>query len=211
MHDELDVNEHPEVYYEGRYWNNLDCTNRMINHRISGNEAVNWWRHFASRTGKVFERALILNCGNGWVEREMLDGGLIKEAVGIDYSEALLDEATAGAEGRPIRYMRMNINTDAHLRSSSTSLLNHAAAHHVVRLDRVFRELCNVLPEDGWFISFDYVGPHRNQYSLDAWEKAWKLNQDLPEHLRRLDYPLRDLYVVVDPTKRCIPISSLRR
>ncbi len=31
-------------------------------------------------------------------------------------------------------------------------------------LDRVFRQICRVLPEDGWFVSFDYVGPHRNQY-----------------------------------------------
>ena len=42
-------------------------------------------------------RALILNCGNGWVEREMVSANVMAEAVGIDYSEALLDEARQAA------------------------------------------------------------------------------------------------------------------
>jgi SAM-dependent methyltransferase len=197
-----DVNDDSEVYYVGRYWNDLDCTNRMINRRISGDEAVNWWRHFATRTGRVFERALILNCGNGWVEREMYDGGLFKEAVGIDYSEPLLDEATAASEGRPLRYVRMNVNTEALPTGPFDLVVNHAAAHHVTRLDRLFRGICNLLPDDGWFISLDYVGPHRNQYAADAWNEAWKLNQTLPEHLRQsMDYPLLPLYIEIDPTE----------
>ncbi len=211
----LDVNENPEVYYEGQYWNNLDCTNRMINRRISGDESVNWWRHFASRTGKVFERALILNCGNGWVEREMLDGGLIREAIGIDYSETLLDEARCLAEGRRIRYVQTNVNSDALPVGHFDLVVNHAAAHHVMRLDRVFRSICQLLPEDGWFISFDYVGPHRNQYSFDAWDQASKVNETLPEQVRQsMAYPLLDLFVQVDPTEAVhseLIVETLRR
>ena len=36
-------------------------------------------------------------------------------------------------------------------------VVNHAAAHHIAAIDRVFREICRILPEDGWFVSFDYV------------------------------------------------------
>ena len=107
-----DVND-SELYYAGQYWNSLDCTNQMINRRISGDVSVNWWKHFGNRTGKTFERALVLNCGNGWVEREMFDGGLFKAAVGLDYSEDLLNEAEAAVEGRPLEYVRMNVNTEA--------------------------------------------------------------------------------------------------
>jgi SAM-dependent methyltransferase len=197
-----DVNEDSTIYYEGQYWNSLDCTNRMINHRISGDEAINWSRHFAIRTKRVFERALILNCGNGWVERAMLDDGLIKEAVGIDYSESLLNEARSAAEGRPLHYVQMNINTDDLPAGPFDLVVNHAAAHHVMRLNRVFKSLCDLLPEDGWFISFDYVGPHRNQYSIHAWDQAWRLNQTLPENVRQsMDYPLVDLFVQIDPTE----------
>ena len=197
-----DVNINSDVYYEGSYWNDLDCTNRMMNARVSGDEGINWWRHFAGRTGRVFERALILNCGNGWVEREMFDGGLFKEAVGIDFSHTLLNEARAAADDRPFRYVQMNINEGAFPAGPFDLVVNHAAAHHVTRLDRVFRTICDLLPEDGWFISYDYVGPHRNQYSLSAWDQAWQLNQEIPENLRqKMDYPLRDLCVVVDPTE----------
>jgi SAM-dependent methyltransferase len=196
------VNENSEVYYEGEYWNNLDCTNRMINARISGDETINWWSHFARQTGRVFDRALILNCGNGWVEREMFDGGLFKEAVGIDYSQSLINDARSAAGDRPLDYVQTNVNDDPLPPGPFDLVVNHAAAHHVTRLDRVFGSICRLLPEDGWFISFDYVGPHRNQYLLNAWDEAWKLNQELPEDLRQsMAYPLRDLYVVVDPTE----------
>jgi SAM-dependent methyltransferase len=198
------VNENSDVYYRDDYWNDLDCTNRMVNRRISGDETINWWRHFAGRTGRVFERALVLNCGNGWVEREMLDAGFVKEAVGVDCSDSLLQEARAAADVRPILYVLMNINstplpTDL---GPFDLVVNHAAAHHVTRLDRVFRNICTLLPEDGWFISLDYVGPHRNQYSADAWDEAWKLNRTLPENVRQtMEYPLLDLFVQIDPTE----------
>ena len=136
----LDRNENPDVYYDGQYWNNLDCTNWMINRRISGDESVNWWKHFLSRTGKVFERALILNCGNGWVEREMIDGGLIKEAVGIDYSESLLDEARSAAEGRRLQYVQANVNSDALPPGPFDLVVNHAAAHHVTAVGPSLQE-----------------------------------------------------------------------
>ena len=199
-----DVNERSEVYYDGKYWNDLDCTFRMLNRRVSGDETINWWRHFARRTGRVFERALILNCGNGWVEREMLDAGLIKECVGIDYSEALLNDARKAAGDRPVLYVQMNVNTEPFPTDAGPFdlVVNHAAAHHVTRLDRVFRTICTLLPEDGWFISFDYVGPHRNQYAPDAWNEAWTLNQTLPDHLRQsMVYPSVDAAIHVDPTE----------
>jgi SAM-dependent methyltransferase len=196
-----DVND-SELYYAGQYWNSLDCTNRMINRRISGDVSVNWWKHFADRTGRTFERALVLNCGNGWVEREMFDGGLFKAGVGLDYSEELLNEAEAAAEGRPLEYVRMNVNTEALPSGPFDLVVNHAAAHHVTRLDRLFRSICRLLPEDGWFVSLDYVGPHRNQYAADAWNQAWRLNQTLPEQLRQtMDYPLLPLWIEIDPTE----------
>ena len=83
--------------------------------------------------------------------------------------------------------------------------MNHAAAHHVTDWTQSFRRICRLLPADGWFISFDYVGPHRNQYLLNAWDEAWKLVEELREDLREsMAYPRRDLFVVGNPTKRSI-------
>jgi SAM-dependent methyltransferase len=211
----LDVNDNSAVYYEGNYWNNLDCTIRMINRRISGDDAVNWWQHFASRVGRTFQRALILNCGNGWVEREMVEAGFVKEAVGIDYSDDLLAQARAAAGSLPIRYEQVNINKDPLPSGGFDLVVNHAAAHHITMVDRVFRDLCSALSEDGWFISFDYVGPHRNQYTTDAWDHAWQVNEQLPENVRQnLVYPDLSTMLFDDPTEAVhseLILETLRR
>ena len=133
-----------------------------------------------------------------------MESGLIAAGVGIDYSQSLLDEAAAAArrEGMPLTYHQANINTADFPEGRFDLVVNHAAAHHIAAIDRVFREVCRVLPDDGWFVSFDYVGPHRNQYRLDAWEEAWQLNHELPEPLRQdLDYPPIPVMLVVDPTE----------
>jgi len=204
MAESLGVNENSDVYYTGTYWNDFEAVRRWINGRISGDPTRRWHEHFADQTGRTFQRALILNCGNGWVERELAESGLIAEGVGIDYSQTLLDEASAAASDRglPLTYHQANINTDAFPSGEFDLVVNHAAAHHIAAIDRVFREVCRILPPDGWFVSFDYVGPHRNQYRLDAWEEAWRMNRDIPESLRQdLLYPPIPVMLVIDPTE----------
>ncbi len=198
------VNENSDVYYTGTYWNDFAIVRERINWRISGDPHVPWHEHFAATTGRTFRRALILNCGNGWVERELVETGLIAEGVGIDYSQVLLDEAERAARdgGLALTYHQGNVNTDDFPEGEFDLVVNHAAAHHIAAIDRVFRRVCRALSEDGWFVSFDYVGPHRNQYGLDAWEEAWRVNQELPESVRqRMEYPPIPVMLVVDPTE----------
>jgi SAM-dependent methyltransferase len=204
MTDAFEVNENSDVYYAGTYWNDFEVVRDRINERISGDPARTWHQHFGQVTDKTFKRALILNCGNGWVERELIQHGLIAEAVGMDYSQDLLEEATAAAReaGLPLTYQQANVNTGAFPSGEFDLVVNHAAAHHIASIDRVFREACRILPDDGWFVSFDYVGPHRNQYRLDAWEEAWKLNEELPASLRQdMVYPPIHAMLVIDPTE----------
>jgi SAM-dependent methyltransferase len=204
MTESFEVNEHSEVYYTGTYWNDYEQVQHRINGLVSGDPTRQWHEHFARETERTFKRALILNCGNGWVERELLEHGLIAEGVGMDYSQPLLDEAGAAARenGLPLTYVQSNINDAVFPGGEFDLVVNHAAAHHIAAIDRVFREICRVLPEDGWFVSFDYVGAHRNQYGLEAWQAAWNLNQELPESLRQdLQYPHLPTMLVMDPTE----------
>ena len=200
----FDVNENSEVYYTGTYWNDFEIVRRRINARISGEPTRKWHEHFANETQRTFKRALILNCGNGWVERELVEHGLVAEGVGMDYAQPLLDEAAAAARqlGLPLTYVQANVNEGVFPEGEFDLVVNHAAAHHIAAIDRVFREICRVLPEDGWFVSLDYVGPHRNQYRLDAWEEAWHLNRQLPSTLQQdLAFPPMPVMLVVDPTE----------
>ena len=201
---ELDVNEDESIYYDSGYWNDFAATQRMFNQRIAGGVPGFWFSDYFAHRGRPFERALFLNCGNGWVEREMVVEGVVGEAVGIDYSEALLHEARREASrfDLPLTYHQMNVNTAAFPPGPFDLVVNYAAAHHIAMIDRVFRAICDLLPLDGCFLSFDYVGPHRNQYSSVAWERAWALNNELPPHLRQsMEYPNVPIMVQVDPTE----------
>lgn len=201
---EFDVNENSDIYYGGDYWNNLQVVREMFVQKISGIPDGHWFDHFARKSDRTYKRALILNCGNGWVERELFNAGLIAEAVGIDYSDTLLSEArsVAADHGLPLRYVQMNVNSASLPDEEFDLVVNYAAAHHISCIDRAFRQICTLLPHDGWFISFDYVGPHRNQYRSDAWEEAWRLNQQLPDHVRQeLHYPHLPTMLHDDPTE----------
>jgi SAM-dependent methyltransferase len=115
----------------------------------------------------------------------------------------------------PARYYRMDINSDIFQENDFDLVVNHAAAHHIAYLDRVFLALARTLPENGYFIHFDYVGPHRNQYSLEQWNAAILLNQKLPSHMRSaMQYPSHYAMLHSDPTEAIhseLIIPTLRR
>jgi SAM-dependent methyltransferase len=192
------------VYYHSGYWNDLAPVQAYLNRRATGDPAVSWSEHLASSTGRTFAKALVLNCGNGWVERGLVAAGLVKEAVGVDYAEDLLVAARAEAEkaGLPLRYARLDTNTAAWPEDGFDLVINHAAGHHVAYVDRVFRSIAELLPEDGLFVSYDYVGAHRNQYPTAQWEAAWLANEALPRAFRHeLVYPHLPTMLVTDPTE----------
>jgi SAM-dependent methyltransferase len=197
------VNQNSDVYYKRTYWNDHDLVNEYINTRVSNEKGKNGYKYFQEMTkGRKFNKALILNCGNGWVERELMDIGLIKEAVGIDYSEDLISVARRKTLDRPLRYYLLDTNTAAFPETGYDLVINHAAAHHIAFINKVFLKIAEFLPEDGYFVSMDYVGPHRNQYPRKQWDAASKLNQRLPENLRQeMRYPHLPTMLATDPTE----------
>ncbi len=192
------------VYYHSGYWNDLALVQAYLNRRASGDPAVSWSQHLATSTGRTFAKALVLNCGNGWVERALLTAGLVKEAVGVDYAEDLLRAARteADAAGLPLRYYQLDTNTARWPEDGFDLVINHAAGHHIARPDTVFRSIADLLPADGLFVSYDYLGAHRNQYPTTQWEAAWQANQALPAEFRhQLIYPHLPTMLVSDPTE----------
>lgn len=88
-----------DVYYGKRtYWNDIPSVNSEINRRITGHENMSW-ELFALRLHNhvPFQRALSINAGNGWVERQMVEFGLIKSALGTDLFQNFVDEANQKA------------------------------------------------------------------------------------------------------------------
>ena len=197
------VNQNSDIYYKNTYWNDLKQVNEFINKRISNDKEKNCYKYFQELTkNRKFNKALMLNCGNGWVERELINIGLIKEAVGIDYSENLIAEARSNAAKLPLRYYIVDTNTAIFPETGFDLVVNHAAAHHIAYINKVFLKISELLPKDGYFISMDYVGPHRNQYPREQWKAARELNQRLPKILRQeMRYPHLPTMLATDPTE----------
>lgn len=193
------------VYYTGSYWNNRPEVLAYLNHRATDDGATKWSQHLLAQRGAPFERVLAFNCGNGWVERELVVSGFAKAAVGVDITADLLEVARAEATewNLPIEYHLADTNTfDYATLGRVDCIVNYAAGHHVARIDAVFRRFAEVLAPDGVFVSWDYTGPHRNQYSAAQWEAMHRVNNSLPPALRKeLRYPHLPTMLVTDPSE----------
>jgi SAM-dependent methyltransferase len=190
------------LYYRDRYWNELDGVNRYLQQRATDDPSMDWITHLARWQGRPFRKALVLNCGNGWVERALLDREVACEAVGVDVGADLLAAAAAAGGDRPLRYYRLDVNEAVFPEDGYDLVVNHAAGHHISHIDRVFRALAALLPDDGAFVSWDYVGPHRNQYPGGLWEAAHEVNEALPARLRSpMHYPRLHDMLRGDPTE----------
>ena len=190
-------------YYRGRYWNDLGQVVRTLNERATGDPDQSWSDHLRDNYGP-FRHALVLNCGNGWVERDLLAKGVVESAVGVDVSDDLLEQARreAASTGLPLRYVHLDTNRAEFPDEEFDLVVNHAAMHHVAYVDRVTRRICELLGPDGVFVSWDYVGPHRNQYTALQWEHAWTTNVALAPGLRQvMRYPHMPTMLVDDPTE----------
>lgn len=193
-----------DYYHNLTTWLSFDPVRRALNQAISGDPEQSWM-DFVRNNYPQFSHCLSLNCGHGWVERALFAKGCMRFVTGTDIDQNLLStaEAEAKAVQMPARYLQMDINTDPLPGDAIDLVLNHAAMHHVARVDRVLRQICALLPEDGLFISYDYTGPHRNQYEYEFWSRMVEFNQCQPEHLKNtnLTYPHLPTMLVMDPSE----------
>lgn len=193
------------VYYTGSYWNNRPEVVEYLNRRATDDPATKWWQHLLVHHGRPFEKVLAFNCGNGWVERELVASGFARSAVGVDITADLVEVGRYEAKlhGLDIEYHLADTNTfDYEQFEGVDCVVNYAAGHHVARVDTVFRRLAAMLGPDGVFVSWDYTGPHRNQYTAAQWEAMHRVNDSLPPHLRKqLSYPHLPTMLVTDPSE----------
>ncbi len=189
-------------YYQGIYWNDHPEVVRYLNLRACDEEATRWFDFLLRRNGSPFRRALSLNCGNGWVERDLVRAGVVTEIVAVDYLETLLNDARRESVGLPINFVQADVNKAQFPPGPFDLVINHAAGHHITYLDRVFRRIRELLEPNGMLVMWDYTGPHRNQYHSRIWNEACRVNDLLPSEYRaRMNYPHLPTMLVDDPTE----------
>lgn len=202
------------VYYEpNTYWNDFAIVREHLNRRATDDPSVDWVEHLRRLNGgRQFRKALVLNCGNGWVERHLIDRGLVFAATATDISTDFVEQCRRDVGDRLIGYVTMDVNRIDEVIAAGSELaltwepydlvVNYAACHHIEMLDRVLSSVRTLCAPDAIFVSWDYMGPDRNQYPLRQWRAMHRLNRSLPTELRKsMRYPSLKTMLAMDPSE----------
>lgn len=192
------------VYYKEQYWDSFPQAKKYIQFQATGNAAHDSITDFKLRyKGKTFQHGLFLNCGNGWLERWFIKQGIVKKATAFDCSKELIDEAISKKGKLAITYFVADANTIELPENSYDLVVNSAALHHVQYLNRFCYQIFRSMKQHGIFFHYDYIGPHRNQYSKKDWDLINAVNDSLPASIRKnpLPYPHLPTMMVSDPSE----------
>jgi SAM-dependent methyltransferase len=155
---------------------------------------VEWFEHWLG--GRTFERALSVGCGGGAFERGLIERGLCKRVDAFDASITSLHLARTAAHeaglGDRIHYFAADFNEPV-LRGEYDVVFFQQSAHHVAKLEKLYRAILRALKPNGLVYMDEYVGPARTDWTdaLIAHQRA--LYASLPAELRRFDdlsYPV---------------------
>jgi ubiquinone/menaquinone biosynthesis C-methylase UbiE len=192
------------VYYKEKYWDSFPQAKRYIQTQATGYKTKDSLKDFKERfSHKPFRNGLFLNCGNGWLERWCIKNKIVKKATAFDCSQTLIDEAKRKKGKLPITYFTADANTIEFPENTYDLVVNSAALHHVQYLNRFCYQIARALTPDGIFFHYDYIGPHRNQYSAAHWSLINEINNSLPKKVRKepLSYPHLPTMMVTDPSE----------
>lgn len=204
MSQDTVVPENSEIYYNGQYWNDFPPVLEYMSENFTGDKNKWWVQDFLERFCQTpFEHGLVLNCGNGWVERELIDKEVVSKVIAFDYSFELLKKAQNEKGNRAISYFQADVNSVDFNENQFDLIINVASMHHVQYINRICRILCKALKKDGLFVNYDYIGPHRNQYSKKHWQFIKQVNQSLPDSVKKfpLIKPHLPTMLVSDPSE----------
>lgn len=190
-------------HYADRYWNDLPAVVAHLQELSTGNRHL-WWIPYVKQryAPEPIERVLVIGCGSGWVDRDLIDSGVAASIDAFDASPDYLAQAVAARGDRRIMYRQCTFE-DFRAEGQYDLIVNVAALHHARYLWHHSRELAAALAPDGIFVNWEYVGPSRNQYFRPQMRELERVNAALPERYRspRALRPPLEATMRTDPTE----------
>ncbi len=183
-------------------WMELPAVRDYILRSISGEERGLWPTDWLLRwlNGRVFDRALSIGCGTGALERDLIRKNIAGSIDAFDGSTNSLRMARAEAARQGmasrIRYYAADFNEPALPRSVYDAVFIHQAAHHVGKLEKLFRAILRCLKPDGILYLDEFVGPSRHYWTAETLQPYEELFLTFPLQSRR--YPGLPLPVMYD-------------
>lgn len=181
-------------------WMGIDEVRHYLNELIGGDASlwpIEWLERWLG--GRRFRRALSIGCGAGELERQLVARGLVEQIDAFDGSLVSLHLARTAADARGygdrIRYFAADFNEPVLPRRRYDAVFFHQSAHHVWKLEKLYRAVLRALKPDGILYLDEYVGPSRDEWrddliaaqraELAAIAPALRLRDDLP-------YPIQE-------------------
>lgn len=175
-------------------WMAIPQVRLYLNRLIGSGEAL-WPIELFERflKGRTFDRALSIGCGSGALERELVKRGMCREFDAFDGSivsllEARREAAGAGFSDR-IRYFALDFNRPALPRRRYDIVFFHQSAHHVGKLEKLYRAIMRALKKDGMVYLDEYIGPSRFEWATkpELLERHQRIFERIPRSLRLVD------------------------
>lgn len=180
-------------------WMEDPAIHEYVNQSIGGKQAmwpIDWFEQWLG--GRKFGRALSIGCGGGALERDLVRRGLCARVDAFDGSVTSLHLArtTADAEGlgKRIGYFAADFNEPALPRRAYDIVFFHQSAHHVAKLEKLYRAILLALKPDGLLYLDEYVGPSRFDWNDALIAPHRAAYAALPAEVRafeRLEFPIQ--------------------
>ncbi|MGZ5432211.1 MAG: class I SAM-dependent methyltransferase [Thermoanaerobaculia bacterium] len=166
-----------------------------INESISGNPGFWPMDWFSRQYSPRFARALSIGCGTGALERDLLKRGICDRFDAFDGSPVSLDVAKTEAAklglSEHIHYSIADFNEPKLPRRAYDAVFFQQSAHHVAKLEKLFRAVLRSLKPGGVLYLDEYIGPSRSDWNDRLLGPLRSINKLLPEEVRtRDDLPL---------------------
>ncbi len=159
--------------------------------------------------GRTFDRALSIGCGSGALERELVKRGMCRSVDAFDGSVVSLREARQQANreglGPRIRYFASDFNRPVFPEAKYDIVFFHQSAHHVAKLEKLYRAILHTLKPDGMIYMDEYVGPSRFD-----WAERPRLLRTHREIYNRLLPLLRTVDQLLPPIQADDPSEAIR-
>lgn len=175
-------------------WMAIPAVRNYIN-RLIGNGELMWPIELLEKFlgGRTFERGLSIGCGAGDLERQLLQRGLCRTMDAFDGSTASLftakREAARAGLGDRVRYFAADFNEPALPDAVYDIVFFHQSAHHVGKLEKLYRAVMRTLKPGGIVYFDEYVGPSRFDWHFrpELLEQHRRIFNRIPRRLRAVE------------------------
>ncbi|MEO8431426.1 MAG: class I SAM-dependent methyltransferase [Acidobacteriota bacterium] len=173
---------------ENQVWTASPTIRRYLHRLVSGNPDCDWLTWVESKhLPPAVDRALVLGCGSGWLERALAQRGRFRSIIACDFAPATVEKARALAAEQgmdSIEYRVLDLEHEE-LDGPYGAVIANDVLHHITDLEGVAERIHGALTSDGKIIFNEYVGPNRFQYVPERIDLINRYFRLLPDELRR--------------------------